>query len=373
MKTHIPDTDITICSDRPEVDADWYDVTVVPRGMPCSWKLLQALKSADVVVWGGGALIADNAGRLLIPYWLLLIGCIRYILRKPVIAWAHGLVIETKTGALLGGMALRMANVVTVRDEGSQKTAHRIGVMHAKKTADPAILFQPNDASVGATLLQKVGIDLNRPIIAITPTFWQHYHRSRDLVPYAIARQWGFRKDRGIKEISLLIHALAETCDLLAEDMNAQIILLPRYASAPWPDVKYLHDIRSRSRHPDAITVYDQDLPPKEYFSIWHHMDAVLSVALHDAVVAAALEKPTVQIVYEEKGANFAKAIGSEDLTLSLTAFTQIDGPKKAAALVEKARNEWPNRLQKHQESISSLRDAAKENVQHLLALLQNT
>ncbi len=68
LRTRLPDADITVCSDRPDIDKSWYGVTIVPRGMPCSLRLFHALKKADVVVWGGGALIADNAGRLLIPY-----------------------------------------------------------------------------------------------------------------------------------------------------------------------------------------------------------------------------------------------------------------------------------------------------------------
>ncbi len=285
-------------------------------------------------------------------------------------AWAHGLVIETRTGALLGGTTLRMANTVTVRDEGSLQTAKRIGVLQAKKTADPAILFQPDNAVVGKKLLQEAGIPDGKPLIALTPTFWQHYHRSRDLVPYAIARKWGFRKNRGIHEIEKLITSLAAVCDLLASRRGADIILLPRYASAPWPDIGYLHDIRSKTHDPASVTVYEKDLPPTTYFAMWHHVDAVLSVALHDAVVAAALEKPTVQIVYEEKGANFARAIGSEDLTLTLASFVSKEGPEHAATLIGQAIDTWQSRIETHRKKVGVLQEAARSNADELLFLL---
>lgn len=369
LKKRFPDALLTVCSDRAATDRKWYGVNVVPRGMPCSWALFRALVQADLVIWGGGALIADNAGRLLIPYWLLLICFVKIVLRKPVIAWAHGLVITTRTGALLGRMALTLCDKVTVRDEGSLRTARRLGIT-AVRTADPAVLFRPADADTGRSLLQGAGIPDAARLIGITPTFWQYYHHPHDLLPYAIARKMGFRKSRGMKEIDTLIGALAATADRLISG-GAHIILLPRYASAPWPDLSFLQQIKERCAKPASVTVYTGDLPPEQYFSLWHHLDAVLSVALHDAVVAATLGVPTVQIVYEEKGADFASDIGSSDLTLPLAAFLQPSGPDAAAGLVRKAMDEWPDRIVSHRQCLARLQALAASNADEAATLLR--
>lgn len=217
--------------------------------------------------------------------------------------------------------------------------------------------------------MHAAGVPEGKRIIAIAPTFWQYYHQHNDLLLFAIARKLGLRGGRGTDAIEQLVEALTHTADtLLRADADAHVVLLPRYGTAPWPDLAYLRAIRTASQYPDRITVIASDPPPREYFAVLRHAQCLLSIAMHDAIVGAGIDLPTVQIVYEEKGADFAHAIGSSDLTLTLHEFLQPQGAERAATLVAQAKREWPHRIATHRERRARLEALARANARHAAA-----
>lgn len=372
LKSQFPGTEISVGSYRADVDRNWYDAKVIDRGRFFSWAMLREIRTCDAVIWGGGALIADNGGRLLIPYWLGVITFVRCVLRKPVMMWAHGIVTETQLGRMFARILLRFPDMVTVRDLESLETAKALGCSRCILTADPAILLRPESVERGKEILREQGIpEDDRPLFAIAPTFWHLYHQNGDLLPYQWAKSLGFRKSRAAQGIERTIDALTKLADVMIEQHGCRILLLPRYPSDPWNEERILEKIKARSRSPENMFVYHGDAyAPREYFSLWHSFDCLISVALHDAIVATALGVPCAHIFYEPKGKSFFERIGSKDRLLSFERFLKQGGPLEVAAIVDRILQNWPTLKPSIERSAEGLQEAARANALHLDRML---
>ncbi|MBI3332173.1 polysaccharide pyruvyl transferase family protein [Candidatus Peregrinibacteria bacterium] len=374
LKSEFPGCRIIVGSYRAQIDREWYDAEVIPRGKIFSRALFRAIKESDAVIFGGGALLADNAGRLLIPYWLCIIAFVRFILKKPVMAWAHGIVLETKLGKFLARILLNITESVTVRDHDSldQLRALKLKV-RPHLTADPAILIEPSSPHVGEKLLQEQAVTKDRrPLFAIAPTFWHLYHRPGDLLPYQWARSLGLRRDRSEKEFKEYTEALAHLCDRLIARFHCRILFLPRYPAAPWKEEERLALVRTTSLSPEDITVFKgDDHPPRDYFSMWHHFDCLISVALHDAIIATALKIPCVHISYEPKGRSFFERISALDRIISYERFLKPEGPEAVTELTVRTLERWPKLLPYLDRSVEALQEAAQANALHLKRMME--
>ncbi|KKW38957.1 hypothetical protein A2454_03855 [Candidatus Peribacteria bacterium RIFOXYC2_FULL_55_14] len=367
LRSVYPDAQITVGSFRPEVDARWYDATFVQRGCILSASQWKAMRSADIIIWGGGSLLTDHTGILSIPYWFCLLLLIKIFLHKPVMAWAQGLVIHTILGAFFAKRVFSLVDIATVRDHDSYLIAKRLSAKKVQitETADPAILLEGTSLQKGESILREQGIPTDKPLIGVTPTFWPLYHRTYDLLPYAIARRWGLRKHRGQKKIMELLSAYQASMDLLIEHLNCNILLLPRYANDPWPDITYLRQLKRSSKHPERVYLIEADTyAPKEYFSLWHHFSCLLSGTMHDCIVACAVGTPCVHIVYEKKGEEFSRAAGMQDYVLPLEEFLTPQGQEKAAELVRRCVALRKEKMQMREECRMRLRKLAEKNLE---------
>src|SRR5690606_27767209 len=163
-----PNATLVVDSSRPEIDRHWYDAVILRRGIIPNAEQRYWLKKADIVICGGGALLADNSCRLLVPYWFFLLAYVKKILRKPLMVWANGLVLETSLGQLLAKHALNFADCITVRDIGSYNLCKMLGVSSPyEQTADPAMLLSPGPKEDGEAILKAEGIPMDRPIFCI--------------------------------------------------------------------------------------------------------------------------------------------------------------------------------------------------------------
>lgn len=315
MREAFPHAVISYDSYRPQVDRNWYDAHVVRRGWLLSWPQWKALRAAHVVVWGGGALIADNSCRTLIPMWVFILFVTKIILRKPILAWAHGTVIQTNLGRWLAKIAYALTDVITVRDQNSLVAVKRLKVRRPlRQTADPALLLKGNSAAEGESILraEKIPVGSGRPLIAISPTFWPLYHRGNDLVPYL----WGARtlyKNRNHKKIAAFKQALVSIGKALADEYDATLLFLPRYPSGPWPDLRHLSEVVQQIGPGRAHLFANDSLAPEAYLSIYRHFDLLITTALHDAIFATAVQTPCLQLYYEPKGRDFFEALSLTD------------------------------------------------------------
>lgn len=371
LRESFPGADITLDSYEARRDRGWYDARIVKRSryflsLPQFWYLWRA----DTVIWGGGALIADNSGRLLVPYWLAIILTVRLLLGKPVMAWAQGIVLETKLGTLLGALALNLATIVTVRDRGSYALLAKLRLLPPlRRTADPAILLTPSSKETGEALLAANGIVRRegKAIFAIAPTFWHFYHQPQDWAPYPLNTKYFERDEPRQGGLASYKHGLAALADRLAEMYDATIVLLPRYASSDWKDVQYLHEIRALMTRQDHVHVFTDDSHrPEDYYSMWHCFDFIIGMALHDVIFATSTNRPCVHLFYEDKGRDFFEALGAEARLLHWQSLTNPQGRERIMAAIIFTLTHWPHLCQSMQPPRNRLMRYARRNARYL-------
>lgn len=377
LQKHFPKAELILDSYRAEIDRSWYNAKVLRRGAFLSWEQIKGLAKADVVVWGGGALIADNSFRLLIPLWMAIIAFIRFVLRKPVIAWAHGVVLETKLGRVLARHIYSWIDVITVRDKNSLEAVRRLGNIGTPVhlTADPAILIQPLSPQVGAKVLSdfKIEICKSKRLFAISPTYWPIYHQSTDIFPMMLSRYIPIKRELNVHVLRQFNESLLRLVDNIVEKFQARVILLPRYPTEPWKDVQYLQTIAKRSKYPEKVYVFDRDsYSPETYLAAYHHFDFVISNALHDAIFATALDLPCIKLYYEPKGADFFRSINSEDRMLDWKCLFEPDGVEQIINRVDYTLRNWKSLLPNIQEGKIRLQRDAAANAFHLNELVNS-
>lgn len=372
LREHFPHAKIVFDSFRPQIDAAWYDATVVKRHAFPIGRQLYWLKKADIVIWGGGALIADNSCRLLVPHWLLQMLFVKKILRKKVMAWAHGIVLETKLGATLGRIALNQADLITVRNQNSFDALQKLKLrppIHL--TADPGILLAASPAQTGKDILKREHIS-GRPLIAIAPTFWHFYHRAEDWLPYPLGKQSYYADSKRQQQLEQYKRGLAALTVALAKRYNAEILFLPRYPDPQWDDMNYLRDIIALTGgHAPRCHIFDNDsYAPKDYYAMFQCFDLMVNVALHDGIFATALGVPCVHLWYEAKGRDFFHALHADDRLLPWQSLLDEKGLADILTRVDRTMKNWASINYEMGAHLRRLQSKARQNVIHLKALL---
>lgn len=375
LRERFPGARIIVDSFRPGVDQEWYRTEVIRRGLLLSAEQIRFLRAADVVVWGGGALVTDNGSRIKIPYWAVIIGFIKWVLRKPIMAWAHGLVINTQLGARFGRLALNWADLITVRDENSFQTLERIGATRPPHylTADPAVLVRASSAGIGRRILAAEDVPTDgRPLFVIANTFCPFHYNSRDVLPYMIAWPLGLRSRRGEHRLQPLKNALARITDLLIDYYDCHVLFIPTYP-APWEeDLKHFQDVAYMAAHSEHISCLRGDTySPHDYLALWHHFDLVVTIPLHHAIFSTVMEVPCVNLYYEPKGRDFFTAIDAKDRLLDVDLLFRQDGPELLLRTVDYTLSNWDSLLTRTRPLFKAVQARARQNADHLARLVQ--
>ena len=154
-----PQVNITVISADPEDTRKRHGVHAV------SWlslsEIVGALRSADLLVSGGGSLLQNvTSGRSL--YYYLGVIWLAERLGVPVMLYAQG--IGPVCGGLARGLMRRIAGdaaLITVRDHGSYEEIENLGVKKPPVlvTADPVLAIHPVDLGIGRGILKKAKAD----------------------------------------------------------------------------------------------------------------------------------------------------------------------------------------------------------------------
>lgn len=343
IRKYFPGSFISIDSLSPNVDKNWYPVNVVSRkGLFFPLKQVWTALLHDVVIWGGGALIADNSCRLIVPYWFVLIFIIKIIFRKKVIGWAHGVVLDTKTGNYFAKHLVHMIDDISVRDIGSYQLLHKILPNKLIQiTADPAILIQPNSRSTGESILNTLGLKLNeRPIVGLSFTFWPFYHHSKDWFPLVLSNRKTIIKKNKIEQLMQYQESIVRLSTFLIEKMNFNIVFVPRYVSLPWEDIALIQQIKEKIFSQQYIFVLSKQYHPLDLFSVWRCFNLHIGSALHDSIVALSCDVPSVHIAYEQKGRDLFQAFHIQDSLMSLEEFISAKHDELLHEIIRKTLNQ---------------------------------
>lgn len=134
LVNHLKEHDLTVFSSDPEFTSKTYDVRAV-KSFDIK-KVIDEIKSCDILISGGGSLLQDVTSLKSLVYYSLIIA-FALLFNKIVIIFAQGIgPINNKFAQVIIKNLLKKCNLVTVRDEKSLFLLNKWGV-NAKLVCDP--------------------------------------------------------------------------------------------------------------------------------------------------------------------------------------------------------------------------------------------
>lgn len=134
LVNHFCEHDITVFSSDPEFTSKTYNVKSV-KSFDIK-KVVEEIKSCDVIISGGGSLLQDVTSLKSLVYYTVIIA-LAIMFSKKVIIFAQGIgPINNKFAQLVVKNLLKLCDIVTVRDERSLFLLNKWGV-NAKLVCDP--------------------------------------------------------------------------------------------------------------------------------------------------------------------------------------------------------------------------------------------
>lgn len=316
-----PEITPIVLSGNPSATQTQYNVEACDRNSP--WAIVQALRSADAFIFGGGSLIQDVTSQLSPLYYCGLMGLAQRLGLQGV-AWAQGVgPLQRPLTRWFARLAFQQCYGVSVRDGGS-----------AKLLSDWQVpcLLAPDPVWAMAALPGPDLSDLPEPRIAVSlrPSPW--------LTP---------------ERLTCLTQALA----LLQAQMQASVILLPLQ---PSQDAAIAQQLQQALCGPNRLLTLTD---PRELKGIFRQIQLTISMRLHGLIMAAAEGSNCFALSYDPK-------------VTQLMAETEIPGwelpalPLAADAIAQRWLECYTKQSRLSEQRIQSLRDRALMHQEVLLQLL---
>ncbi len=265
--------------------------------------LMEAVQSTDLVLIGGGGIFHDYFGFDATAFltdnhsgiaFYTAPAVIAALSGKPVMLYAIGVgPLLTKTGERFTRLACELAQVVTVRDEGSKNILAELGVDGGKieVTADPAFGFQ---AATSAALAEP---GTGYPLIAVA------------------IRNWDVGVEPGYWEAEL-----AAALDTILERMPGSVIFYPFQvlSGLDTDDVAAAQRVHARMKYADRALLAQPPLSPEQLFDALSRSDLIVGMRLHSLIFGMAARVPVVALSYDAKDEQVMRQAGLEAQILNL-------------------------------------------------------
>ena len=283
LREEISDLHVTVISIDPEYTKKRHNVDAVERPDICT--IIKKIRSADLLISGGGSLLQNvTSGRSL--YYYLAIIFFALIFGRKVMLYAQGI------GPIRGMLAHKLMNLIinrvdliTVRDRGSLEELSRLKITRPKIfcTADPVLAIKPASLDIGKKILARYSVTSDGKFIGVAIRHWIDWENFRN--------------------------ELATALDRLTLETGAKIIFLP---------MKFPEDIRAAQSTAalmkSAVTVLNEEFSTQEILSLVGCMDVLIGVRLHALIFAGVMNVPMLGISYDPKIERFLDSIGEKPL-----------------------------------------------------------
>ena len=328
-----PDMDVTVLSGDPEDTAKRYGCRSVNRfRMPT---VIQAIRSCDALVFGGGSLLQDVTSTRSLLYYLLLLRMARFFGKKTML-FGNGIgPVHLAANRRKVAAAVRKIDCVTLRDGDSLLTLRKMGVERPDLlvTADPVFAYRVTDTP--ASLLQKAGFPRNEPFIAVSIRSWTN--------------------------MDAFCAQAAAACDVVSQRMKRKIVLITMHPE---------FDIETSEKMARLMQNRPYILPAgsaAELMAVLGQADLVLSMRLHALIFAARMGVPAVGIVYDPKTESFLKCMGMPSCG-DVDSFTA----QRAVATMQKVLEDREIYVERVQARSAALEQLAKENTRAFLRMMSS-
>lgn len=244
-------------------------------------KIIWELKTADLLISGGGSLLQDVTSLKNIPYYLTII-LLAKIMQTPVFFCAQGVGPITKQlNQKLVAKILNQVNLISVRDETSKQLLEAWGVeQEIEVTADLVFNLSPSPEHVCTKILQQEDINRHQALIGVA------------------LRPW---KDNSYLEQMLVV------LDNLVTKLGVQILLIPFH----YPVDRQISQFVAHKME-KQVKLIKGDYSPQEILGLVAECDLMLGVRLHSLIFAVRAGVAVAGISYDPKIDSFLAQLGLE-------------------------------------------------------------
>lgn len=342
FRRYQPDVKLVVFSADPAFTCKAYQVEAVSRVyLPT---LVKTLRSADLLVSGGGGLLQDVTSLRSVPYYLGVMELAR-LMGTKVAVFAQGVgPLRHYWSRHWVQKVLSRVDFISVRDAASARLLKELGVKKTIEiTADPVFSLGPVPQAEVAAFRKAAGLQK-------TP---------EELLVGIALRPYPGEKIFDEK----LFEIIARGCYYLKKEFGAKLLYLPFQLKKDLPLARAL-----AAGDLSRGVVFEDNLSPGDLLKLVGSLDLLIGMRLHALVFAALCGVPFVALPYDPKVNAFLENMGEEAaFPLQELTLQQLLGSFKNALFKGRKREE--NR----QLNLKRQRQKVEETVEKLFLLAQKS
>lgn len=285
LRDQLQNPDITVFSLSPEKTAKEHQVKSVYRGWKQQLKeKIQALRSADLLISGGGGLLQDTyPTRFLfgpLPYYLLIVFLAKLCGTK-VMFFSQGIgPVNSTWGKILMKVFANMADFVTVRDQYSKNLLKELGVRRPEVvvTSDIVFAFQPRKDTACMDSLPLQNCD---SLVAVS------------------VRPW-FEQVKQFEQIAKIL-------DSLIEERGITPVFVPMEGHH---DAKASEKVMAHMKYSKNCHILGTEFSPNQYVNFIGECQLTIGMRLHALIFSTIKGVPHIGLSYDKKVESLLKRNG---------------------------------------------------------------
>jgi polysaccharide pyruvyl transferase CsaB len=289
--------------------------------------IYHAVAQSDIVIVGGGGLFQDYSGFSALQLFqgghagLSRQGAINYYstpiflaktLGKPVYLYGLGIgPFHTAEAARATAWICGLADVLTVRDQGSYDLLRQLGVERAELTADPAVRMGEPDFAGNAAGSAAVTPEGAATRHGGTPALLRSDSDTLPTIGLNL-REWTYAPEEGRK----VRQALLDTVNQLVRERGAKLKVFPFNRSKR--EVKLAEDFMALLPAGSAELSSYEGQSPMEMKRQFGELDLVIAMRLHACILSLSAGTPAIGLSYDPKVTQFYAELRLPELCVDI-------------------------------------------------------
>ena len=391
LRATLPDARLHMFADDPAYARKRYGVIAHPISLlrrPLA--LARLLRSIDLVILGGGTVLQDN----------YFVGVIPINLSLPLLCKAFGAKLAgsaigvgsddeiSPLGRALCRVSLGRFDSISVRDEESRQLVERWvkGRVPVVVTNDIAadLALQPFENFDACMRDEGVEFGAKPTVIIAARKIFHHELSWLYFLPSSLRTRLGLQPRRQRHRIEEFKRTLAQLCDHIVKEHEANVVLLPFYSSGGAKDSddrttptrlfssgdnQFARDVLEACTDKSHVRVLERNYLPEEMLAIIGRADALVGVPYHSVVFAANQNVPMLGVSYVSKIERYMRILDLERFVVPATLEhgVSFDQLRDKFDLLWRERHEVRKKLQLQNPELSR---RARKNVEILRDLL---
>jgi polysaccharide pyruvyl transferase WcaK-like protein len=219
------------------------------------------------------------------------------VTRRPLYCFGVGSKkIFSPWGRIITSKLLDGVRKISVRDEPTLRVLGELTGEPITITGDSAMFLETVSRDKAYDILEKEGVNINKPMVAICPRALSANHKNHYHDPVNAVTT-----NNILSQLSLSTRYLSER--------GYQIVLVPMHKGGYDSDLPIIMKIMDLAQESEARLLL-RDLRPEEIKGIFECMELVVGLRLHSLIIAASALTPVISINYDDKIKGFMNLMG---------------------------------------------------------------